>query len=177
MTQTATTSQPEVSIDPRLIAPVVQSIRNVFSTMVKLEVNILRPRLKTTPVPTYDVSGIIGLSGDLIGSIVLSFKMDSAVKIASTFAGTTLDPNGPDFPDAVGELANMIAGGAKRAYGGLADITVPNVIVGQGHAVARLRDVPCIVVPCQTALGEFAVEISIKQVGGAAGKTAIGGKS
>src|SRR4051812_28138728 len=101
-------SSPPPSLDPRLIVPLVNSIRAVFSTMVKVEVTILRPHLKDSPAVTYDVSGIIGLSGELVGSIVVSFQMDAAAKLVSAFAGMPLDPKGPDFPDAVGELANMI---------------------------------------------------------------------
>jgi chemotaxis protein CheX len=160
---------PPGSLDPKLIVPLVNSIRAVFSTMVKVDVTICRPHVKTSPAPIYDVSGIIGLSGDLIGSIVVSFEMAAAGKIVSIFAGTELDPQSPDFPDAVGELANMIAGGAKKALGGLANITVPSVVIGAGHSVARLTDVPCIVIPCQTPVGNFAVEVSIKNVAGAPG--------
>jgi chemotaxis protein CheX len=165
MTQAAVASPPPSSLDPKLILPLVNSIRAVFSTMVKLDVTINRPNVKTTPAPTYDVSGIIGLSGDLIGSIVVSFQLEAAAKIVSLFAGTPLSPQSPDFPDAVGELANMIAGGAKKAFGGMANITVPNVIIGSGHTIARLSDVPCLVIPCQTQSGNFAVEVSIKKVG------------
>jgi chemotaxis protein CheX len=156
-------------MDPKLIVPLVNSIRAVFSTMVKVDVTICRPHVKIEPAPLYDVSGIIGLSGDLIGSIVVSFEAGAAAKIVSVFAGMELDPKGPDFPDAVGELANMIAGGAKKALGGLANITVPSVILGRGHTVARLSDVPCIVIPCETPVGNFAVEISIKNVAKANG--------
>jgi chemotaxis protein CheX len=156
--------QPPASLDPRLIVPLVNSIKAVFSTMVKVEVTIGRPSVKATPTPSYDVSGIIGLSGDLIGSIVVSFQMEAATKLVSAFAGTPLEPTSADFPDAVGELANMIAGGAKKAFGVMANITVPNVIIGAGHMIARLSDVPCVVIPCTTAVGNFAVEVNIKQV-------------
>ena len=165
----ATAAIPPASLDPKLIVPLVNSIKAVFSTMVKVEVTIGRPTVKSTPTPSYDVSGIIGLSGDLIGSIVVSFQMDAAEKLVSAFAGMPLDPKGPDFPDAVGELANMIAGGAKKAFGVMANITVPSVIIGAGHMVARLSDVPCVIIPCSTAVGNFAVEVNIKQVAGRAG--------
>jgi chemotaxis protein CheX len=176
MTQTATAPpSPPAALDPKLIVPLVNSIRALFQTMVKMEVTICRPHVKATPAPTYDVSGIIGLSGDLVGSVVVSFQVDAAVKIVSAFAGLELKADAPDFPDAVGELANMIAGGAKKAFGGLANITVPNVIVGSGHTVARLASVPCVVIPCQTPVGDFAVEVCIKRVGGADGGNVSGG--
>ena len=45
-----------------------------------------------------------------------------------------------------------------------ATISVPSVIIGPGHTVARLSDVPCLVIPVTTPHGKFAVEINIKQV-------------
>lgn len=176
MTPTVTApSSPPSSIDPKLVVPLVNSIRALFSTMVKLDVAIERPHIKTAPAPSYDVSGIIGLSGDLVGSIVVSFQMEAAVKVVSIFTGTTLDADSPDFPDAVGELANMIAGGAKKAFDGKANITVPNVVIGAHHRLPRLSDVPCLVIPCRTRVGEFAVEISLKKVGPANRPTIEGG--
>jgi chemotaxis protein CheX len=169
---TAATATPPASLDPKLIVPLVNSIKAVFNTMVKVEVTIGRPSVKSTPIPSYDVSGIIGLSGDLIGSIVVSFQLEAAMKLVSAFAGTPLDAQNPDFPDAVGELANMIAGGAKKAFGVMANITVPSVIIGSGHMIARLSDVPCVIIPCTTAVGNFAVEVNIKQV---AGRGSLGG--
>jgi chemotaxis protein CheX len=163
----AQTAQPG-SLDPKLIVPLANSIRAVFTTMVHMEVTLCRPHVKSNPAPSYDVSGIIGVSGELIGSIVVSFQKEAARLIASSFAGASLDTNSADFPDAIGELANMIAGGWKKAFGVVADITVPNVIIGSGHTIARLSDVPCLVIPCKTSAGEFAVEISIKKVGAAA---------
>jgi chemotaxis protein CheX len=77
-----------------------------------------------------------------------------------------LEPGTADFTDAVGELANMIAGGAKKHLGNAASITVPSVIIGKGHQIARLSDVPCLVIPCTTAAGDFAVEINIKKLNG-----------
>jgi chemotaxis protein CheX len=62
----------------------------------------------------------------------------------------------------VGELANMIAGGAKKDLGCVASISCPSVVIGPGHTIARLSDVPCIVIPCKTPVGDFAVEINIK---------------
>jgi CheY-specific phosphatase CheX len=57
----------------------------------------------------------------------------------------------------------MIAGSAKKDLGAVASITVPSVIIGAGHVIARLSDVPCIVIPCGTPVGEFAVEVNISR--------------
>ena len=161
--ETATQTQ-SATINPKLIVPFVDSVRNVFATMVGVQTTVQRPHLKTQRAPTYDVSSIIGFSGDIVGSVVVSFQKEAAERLASAFAGTSITADMPDFPDAIGELANMIAGGAKKHLGTLASITVPSVVIGHGHVIARLSDVPCIIIPCQTPVGNFAVEISIKQL-------------
>lgn len=166
---TATATQPSAAadapkIDPKLIVPFVNSVRQVFTKMVGVTTTISGVQIKGTPGPTYDVSGIIGFSGEVTGSVVVSFQKEAAVKLANALAGMEIEFGTPDFSDAIGELANMIAGSAKKDLGGPANISIPSVIIGSGHTVARLSDVPCVVIPCTTAVGDFAVEVCIKQV-------------
>ncbi len=149
-------------IEPALIVPFAQSVRKVLSTMASIEVTIGRPHVKTTPAPEYDYSGIIGFSGKIIGTVVVSFRKETAIKLVEAFASEPVSPESPDFADAIGELTNMIAGAAKPHLGGEASITVPSVIMGKGHTVSRPNDIPCLVVPCSTAVGEFAVELCIR---------------
>lgn len=152
-------------MDPAFITPFIASIQNVFSTMMQLKVDIGDPHIKQSPGTSYDVSGIIGMSGDITGSIVLSFPMSTAEAVVALFAGTKIDSKSPDFADAVGELVNMVSGNAKAKFPGSrrVSISTPSVVVGRDHTVARPKDVPCVVVPCSTDCGEIAIEISIRQ--------------
>jgi len=157
------TTVTKAQIDARLIMPFVNSTRNVLQTMLGLATTIDRPRIKSVPAPEYDYSAIIGFSGQIVGVVVVSFRRETAIKMVNAFAGDEVEPDSSDFSDAIGELANMIAGAAKKDLGGVASISVPTVILGKGHIVARPSDIPCMVIPCKTEAGEFAVEISIKQ--------------
>ena len=152
------------AIDAKLVAPFITSVRSVFKTMASLDVAVDKPFLKDEQTTTFMVSGIIGFSGQVIGSVTVSFHAETAKKLVAAFAGIEMDLKSPDFADAVGELANMIAGGAKKDLGGNANITVPTVVIGADHVVARLRGVPCVVLPCKTTAGEFTIEVSIKRV-------------
>ncbi|MEM8875323.1 MAG: chemotaxis protein CheX [Planctomycetota bacterium] len=151
-------------INPKLVVPFVNAVRNVFSTMVGVETTVQRPHVKGNPAASYDVSAIIGFGGEVLGSVVLSLDTGAALKLVEAFAGVEFELNDPDFADAVGELANMIAGGAKKDLTKQASITTPSVVIGNGHTIARLKDVPCLVIPCTTEVGDFAVEISVKEV-------------
>ena len=55
------------------INPFISATINTFQTMLGIEVKPEKPSLKTSPYPTYDISGIIGLSGTAQGNIAISF--------------------------------------------------------------------------------------------------------
>ncbi len=146
----------------RLITPFVTSVRNVLSTMMGTATTIGQFYLKNSSEPRHDVSGIIGFSGGVTGSVVIGMSREVAVRLVAALAGSTLEPECSDFADAIGELANMIAGGAKKDLGVLASISMPTVIIGHNHQTAIQSGVPCVVLPCVTALGNFDVEVNIK---------------
>jgi chemotaxis protein CheX len=150
-------------MDVNCINPFVKSIANVFSTMLSTEVTFGKPYVKTPTDPRPDVSGVIGLSGDVTGVVILGFKMPVAIKVASKFASLELTSDHPDFADALGELANMVAGGAKANMTGLdANISLPSVIVGENHEVVKSKANPSLVIPCKTPFGDFSVEVAMK---------------
>ena len=152
------------SINPKLILAFVKSTKHVLNTMTGTEVLLGKPTLKHDPHPVFDVSGIVGFTGEVSGSVVVSFCENTALALVNNFSGEELELKSDDFVDAIGELCNMIAGNAKKEFGLQAGIGIPNVIIGPGHSVARLRDVPCVVIPCTCDAGDFAVEVNIKQL-------------
>lgn len=156
-------------MDPRYITPFIKSIQNVFGTMLQLPVEVGEPSIKSGTSPTHDVSGIIGMSGDVTGSIVLSFESGAAESIVALFAGEQMSISSPDFADAIGELVNMVSGGAKALFpdGSTVSISCPSVVTGSGHTVTRPSDIPCVVVPCSTDCGEVVIEIAIREPAGA----------
>jgi chemotaxis protein CheX len=94
--------------------------------------------------------------------VVVHFSFQTASKIATAFAGTEITPDHPDFADALGELANMIAGGAKSQFEGLRiSISLPNVFVGSKHNVSASKSTPRILIPCETEAGTFQVEVGM----------------
>lgn len=160
-------------MDASYIKPFIASIQNVFSTMLQLPVAVGTPRIKDRAGPSFDVSGLIGMSGDVTGSVVLSLPKETAERVVSLFCGQELTVESPDFADAVGELVNMVSGGAKAMFAGKkVSISCPSVVVGKGHSVARQTDVPCVQIPCSTDCGELVIEIAIQQSPGTASATA-----
>ncbi len=149
-------------MDVRFINPFVGAINAVFHTMVHVDVKIGKPHLVTELGTRSDVSGVIGLSGEASGCVVLSFPVNVARQVTSSFAGVSMDENHPDFADAVGELANMVAGNAKKDFEGTdISISLPSVIIGPGHLVSKSQACPRLVIPVESSLGSFDVEVSM----------------
>jgi chemotaxis protein CheX len=157
------TKSPTQSINAKLILPFMNAVREVFQKMANVSIAVGKPYLKVDAGATYDVCGIIGFSGEIAGAVVVSFSNATAEKLVEAFAGTKFTSADPDFSDAVGELANMIAGSAKQQLEASASISLPSVVIGKGYLVASMSNVPCLVIPCSSALGDFAVEVSIKR--------------
>ena len=168
MSATATEPKPPPTaghkVEPKLIVPFINSVRLVMSTMTGLTTTVGGTKIKPPGAAAeFDYSGIIAFTGGIVGTVVVSFAKDAAVRIVEAFAKCPIPPDTADFADALGELTNMIAGAAKKEFGGAgASISTPTVVMGPGHVIARPSDIPCVAVPCNAAGSAFAVELSIR---------------
>ena len=159
-------------MDVRYINPFIVSVKQVFGTMAGVDVQVLRPKNKKGHHEPVGVSGVIGFSGDAAGACLLCFPTDVACKLASAFSGEGMSKDHPDFTDAIGELANMVAGSAKAKFDGLTvSISLPSVIIGDPHEVIVTgvpSTTPRLIIPCQTELGKLHIEVAMV-VGSSAG--------
>jgi chemotaxis protein CheX len=152
-------------MDVRYINPFVEAVRSVFATMIQIDVTIGKPQVAEV-LPKYDISGIIGMSGDVVGSVVLSFPASVAKVVIGKIAGSDFPVTSPDFADALGEIVNMISGAAKAKFEGKSvSISTPSVVVGPGHTIARPARTICISLPCKVYCGEFCIDIAIREEG------------
>lgn len=150
-------------MDARYINPFIDSICNTFETMCGLKVSIGKPSLTADPNGQTDVSAVIGFSGDAAGSVAVCYPFNTAAKIATAFAGTEITPDHDDFGDALGELANMIAGGAKSKLAGVRiTISLPSVVIGECQYISASRTAPRLFIPCTTDAGGFHVEVGME---------------
>ncbi len=155
------------SLDPVYVTSFIAATQHVFQMMLHQEVSCGKPVPGRLPHLDSDVSGIMGMTGDVVGTVVLSLPKASAAKIVEWFVGSPIDDiENDDFADAVGELVNMISGGAKAKFGGKqVHISCPSVVIGQGHTVQQPSGSVCISIPCESSCGGFSVDVSIKKVG------------
>lgn len=153
-------------MDVQIVNPFIASTLNALEMMAGIKATRGQPFLKGEFNAFADISGIIGLAGEISGAVVLSFPSNLARKIYEAMVGESA-PDGDmgAMADVVGELANMVAGGAKGALSekGMGyRISVPTVVTGKEHFVSHKNDGPCLVVPFQIGTDTFWVQISIR---------------
>jgi len=150
-------------IDPNYIKPFVVAAKNIFETMINVPFSLGKPTLKTgSQAPPHEISSIIGLSGNVSGSVVISLSHDVAYLLVSALVGDEVTELNDDCIDAIGEIANMIAGNAKTDFpSNNNSISTPSVVVGK-HKVNYPSGLPIITIPCITDKGEMYIEIALK---------------
>jgi chemotaxis protein CheX len=145
------------------VNPFIQSTIETFKKMVGIEAKPGKLVLKNDSGLGYDISGIIGISGNAKGMISLSFPKETALSVTNKFVGTAHTEISDDIIDAIGELANIVAGYAKKELVSLnITISLPSVVMGENHKVREPKDVFSFVVPFTTELGGFDLAVSLK---------------
>jgi chemotaxis protein CheX len=150
-------------MDVRYINPFVSAVQHVFKTMLDLGIFVSKATVRGKDQPAPEVSAVIGLSGPVTGTVALCFSKQVAVRVASAFSNKALSIHEPDeLADALGELANMVAGQArvKLPPSGIR-VSLPHVIIGGQQRVAERPVSPILLLPCDSALGRFSVEVTM----------------
>ncbi len=149
-------------IDVKYINPFIKAVRNLFETMIEVPFKLGKPSLKKNKEAPHEISSIIGLSGDVSGCVVISLSEAVALELVGALLGEAVTELNEDCTDAIGEIANMIAGNAKTDFPTCNNsISVPSVVSGK-HQVSYPSGIPIITIPCQTEKGQMVIEIALK---------------
>lgn len=145
------------------INPFLSSVRNVLSTMAKIEATPGKPYLKKGTEARGDVTGMIGLAGEKArGSFAITFTENCILKIASNMFGEAMTELNHEITDMVGEITNMVSGGAKVVLsekGFKFAMAIPTTIMGENHTITHNSKGPIIIIPFNTEAGAFFVEV------------------
>lgn len=115
------------------------AVREVFEIMLgcKLE-------LQSDPPPQPgDITAMVGLAGQLCGLLTLRCQTKSAAQMAGKMLGMDVNQADGHMWDALGEIANMVAGNFKNKLTGMSDkcmLSVPTVITGSDYNCRSMAD-------------------------------------
>ena len=154
----------EGSMDASIINPFLSAATKVLTTMAFTEPTPGKPYLrKPDESLSGDVAGVVGVTGEVSGSMVLSFSEDAILHIVSSMFGETFSELNGEVRDAVGELSNMICGDARGTLdeqGCSINAAVPTVIVGADLQISHQTKKPSVVIPFTVGeSGKFFVDV------------------
>jgi chemotaxis protein CheX len=116
-------------------------VRQVFSTMVMMEVTGGTP-LREPVISFRDtVTSMVGFAGGYVGCLSIHSPNQLALQVASNMLGMEIDEVNEDVADAMGEIANMVGGDVKHIFapsGSGLSISVPSVVHGSEYVVESI---------------------------------------
>jgi chemotaxis protein CheX len=145
------------------INPFLRATLETFVNMMNSPAKAGKMELRSSIEVEGSVCGFIELGGGVAGFVAISFPRVTAVRVSSKMVGEVVEM-GPDVLDAVGEIANIVAGAAKKDLEAFKiQITLPKVISGVQKAIVPPSGIPLVAVPFDCAEGKFEVHICFKE--------------
>lgn len=155
--------------EQQLAEYVINSTREVFSTMVMMELSDEFPLKEPITHFKCSITGMVGFAGTYSGVISMHCPVALAKKVTAAMLGmeeSEVEEGGEDLNDAIGEIANMLGGSVKMilSKGGLdVKLSIPTVIAGEDYTVNSLSDIDCVVIPFTVDTERFLVGLTLKK--------------
>lgn len=136
----------------------------IFSSMIMLDVTPKEARQRTEPEFSNSISGMVGLAGTTKGNLSIHMPETVALAVTSAFLGMEVETIDEDVCDAIGELANMLAGAVKTALdpsGSDIKLSMPSSVYGESYKLDCQKCKINVLVPFDLEGTEFGVELQL----------------
>ncbi len=142
---------------------IVTGVKDVFSTMLMVDLKNDQVIKNQSCTIESNLTSMLGFGGGLSGMLAIHCPAKVAKGITAAFLGVEKEELDEEVKDAIGEIANMVAGNLKVSYAKI-DIdlvlALPTTIVGESFEVTGgVADAQRIVVPLNMDAGKFWVEL------------------
>jgi chemotaxis protein CheX len=136
------TSLPVAAFDRATWTPLLGlSTREVFDIMLGTQLHPFEPAVNEPSVNQGEFTALVGLAGSLCGVLSIRCNNQAARIMAGKMLGMPPEEVDNDSWDALGEIANMIAGNFKGKLSGIGNhcmLSVPTIIVGSDYETRSL---------------------------------------
>jgi chemotaxis protein CheX len=155
-------------MNAEFINPFVNALRNVLSTMAQTDLIPGKPQKKTDMHARGDVSGVIGMVSDKMkGSLSISFEESLALEVMQRMVGESCTQLDDEVADMVGEITNMVAGGAKMELaenGYDFGMATPIVVTGKDHTINHQVEGKKLILQFKSDAGIASLELSFELI-------------
>lgn len=142
-----------------------KATQDVFRLMLDLDVERGEIGIVEGMINGRDANVILGVTGDLKGSILFSFTKPMTLDMVKIMSGMEMKDIDNFVSSALGEVANIIGGNAMTnltGYNYICDIVPPQVIIGDNKSISMANE-KALMIPLRTNIGEFDVNIFLRE--------------
>jgi chemotaxis protein CheX len=143
-----------------------QATQEIFQTMLMMEAAPGQAVTERTRGFIDSVSAIVGMAGTNKGMLAIHIPAATALVITSSFLMMEVTEVDDDVKDAIGELANMVAGSIKAdltEQGQEFKLSIPSVVCGAEYEIDCLTDSDGVCMPFSIEGGQFLVEFHLQK--------------
>lgn len=143
---------------------ILNAVKRVFVSVLGMPVKFENPYNKKIHHPSYEVSSIIEIQGELTGCIVLSYPKEMATIVASEMLDEKFTEINEETVDAISEIANMVTGVADT------ELNIENVTYSLPSVIMTTDEIKysgntfVFSMPCSMDSGAFEVDIALSEV-------------
>ncbi len=146
----------------KLEEEIISATQEIFNTMIMMEVEGQSGTQNQEVVNTSNISTMLGLGGEIRGLLAIHFPKEVAIGITSNFLGMTIGGLDDDVRDAIGEIANMVAGNLKVFFTKnevQTELAIPTTVIGDSYRTSGLAGAHKVEIPFVCKRGSFVVEL------------------
>ncbi|MCF6267153.1 MAG: chemotaxis protein CheX [Desulfuromusa sp.] len=141
---------------------IVKTTEEIFNTMIFMEVSADAPLEQGKRALGCHVSAMIGLTGGFSAMLGIHCPETVGLAISGAMLGMEIEEVDADVKDALGEIANMVAGGLKERFAaeniGL-ELAIPTAISGKSYTIASSPRSNRVIIPFSIEQGQFFIEM------------------
>jgi chemotaxis protein CheX len=146
-------------------AKIVEVTKEIFEAMIMMDVTPGQPLTEHVSKFKCSLSAMVGFAGFKKGNLTIHAPEKVAIGLTQNFLGTEIEEINEDVQDAMGELANMIAGSLKPIIsneGKSIELSLPSVVYGKEYTMTVVSKADWIIVPFTVSHGQFLVGLEFK---------------
>jgi chemotaxis protein CheX len=153
--------------EEQLIKSLIKDVQDVFITMVGVEDLMHLPiQIDVTTHFKECLTAMVGLAGTYNGLVSVHIPWPLAISFTSLMLGMEVTEINDDVNDAMGEIANMVAGSFKQHLskgGSDIQLSTPSVVNGTDYVVSSGNNLENITLKFATDEEWFMVSLSIEE--------------
>jgi chemotaxis protein CheX len=147
-----------------LIQPFINAADAVLAQGLQCSMSIGNLSMEAEAYRRKGIAALIWVTGDIEGRIILDLDPETAVRVASKFAGTELPETDSLVRETVFELANQVIGNAVTVLNneGFHFRVHPPVLHTSEHGPKSSEDTEALVICFETGIGDVFMNIALR---------------